>query len=128
MGEGLHPTPGYHHVTVVEAGRVAYLAGQMPVDESGARVVGAGDPDRQVDQTVANILRALAVAGARPEDVVRSVVYVVSDDPGVLGRVWRRLAGSVIGPAFTSASTLVGVAALGFPGQLVEVDLTAALG
>ncbi len=34
---------------------------------------------------------------------------------------------SPLGPAFTSASTLLGVAALGYQGQLVEVDLTAAL-
>ncbi len=40
---------------------------------------------------------------------------------------WRRLNASDLGPAFTSASTLLGVAKLGFPGQLVEVDLTAAL-
>jgi hypothetical protein len=32
-----------------------------------------------------------------------------------------------IAAAFTSASTLLGVARLGFPGQLVELDLTAAL-
>lgn len=24
----LHPTPGYHHITVVAAGRTAYLAGR----------------------------------------------------------------------------------------------------
>ncbi len=34
---------------------------------------------------------------------------------------------SVIGSAFTTASTLLGVTRLGFSGQLVEVDLTAAL-
>jgi hypothetical protein len=32
-----------------------------------------------------------------------------------------------LAPAFTSASTLLGVAALGYPGQLLEIDLTAAL-
>jgi hypothetical protein len=63
----LHNPPGYHHVTVVEAGRLAFLAGQCP------------------------------------------------------------LTLSVIGSAFTTASTLLGVTRLGFSGQLVEVDLTAAL-
>ena len=51
----------------------------------------------------------------------------MSDDPAVLSAVWDRLTASVIGPAFTTASTLLGVAALGYRGQLVEVDLTAAL-
>ena len=34
---------------------------------------------------------------------------------------------SPLAGAFTTASTLLGVTVLGFPGQLVEVDLTAVL-
>lgn len=124
--EQLHATPGYHHITVVEAGPTAYLAGQCPLDRSGA-LVGPGSLEAQVDQVVANALAALAAVRARPQDVVRSVIYVRSDDRGDLSGVWRRLTASDLGPAFTSASTLLGVAQLGFPGQLVEVDLTAAL-
>ncbi len=124
--DGLHPTPGYHHVTVVEAGRTAYLAGQCPLEGSGT-LVGPGDVDAQVDQVAANTLAALAAVGAAPEDVVRTVIYVVSTDVVVLGDVWRRLVGSAVGPAFTTASTLLGVAQLGFPGQLVELDVTASL-
>ncbi|HZN71471.1 MAG TPA: RidA family protein [Micromonosporaceae bacterium] len=122
----LHKTAGYHHVTVVGAGRLAFLAGQCPVDPSGA-VVGVDDVGAQVDQIAANALTALTAVGAVPEQVVRSVIYVVTDDRAVLTAVWRRLNASVIGPAFVSASTLLGVAQLGFPDQLVEVDLTAAL-
>ncbi|MGW6392125.1 RidA family protein [Streptomyces sp. NPDC055103] len=124
--EGLHATPGYHHVTVVEAGRTAYLAGQCPLDVDG-ELVGEEDVDRQVDQVVANSLAALAAVGATPDRVVRSVIYVVSDDRSELAAVWRRLNDSALGPAFTTASTLLGVAQLGFPGQRVELDLTAAL-
>ena len=76
---------------------------------------------------MANASEALTAAGATPEDVIRSVIYVVSGDPGVLAAVWDRLTGSAIGRAFSTASTLLGVAALGYRGQLVEVDLTAAL-
>jgi enamine deaminase RidA (YjgF/YER057c/UK114 family) len=123
---GLHGTAGYHHVTVVGTGRLAFLAGQCPVDPSGA-VVGSDDIDAQVDQVAANAMTALAAVGAVPEHVVRSVIYVVTDDRAVLTAVWRRLNASVLAPAFTSASTLLGVAQLGYPGQLVEVDLTAAL-
>ena len=32
--ESLHRTPGYHHVTIAEAGRTAYLAGQCPIGAS----------------------------------------------------------------------------------------------
>lgn len=122
----LHSTPGYHHITVVEVGRMAYLAGQCPIGRSGA-LVGPGDLDAQIDQVAANATAALSAVGARPDQVVRSVIYVVSGDAAALGAAWRRLTGSVIGPAFTTASTLLGVAQLGFPGQMIEVDLTAAL-
>ncbi|WKD30612.1 RidA family protein [Streptomyces xanthophaeus] len=124
--EQLHETPGYHHITVVEAGRTAYLAGQCPLDRSGS-LVGSGSLEVQVDQVVANALAALAAVDAEPEHVVRSVIYVRSDDRDVLGVAWRRLTDSALGPAFTTASTLLGVAQLGFTGQLIEVDLTAAL-
>ncbi|MEV7015836.1 Rid family hydrolase [Streptomyces sp. NPDC093991] len=122
----LHATPGYHHITVVEAGRTAHLAGQCPLDPTG-KLVGPGDLDAQIAQVAANAATALNAVGAGPEHVVRSLIHVVSDDVAVLGDAWRRLTASVIGPAFTTASTLLGVARLGFPGQLIEVDLTAAL-
>ncbi|WP_319451870.1 MULTISPECIES: RidA family protein [unclassified Mycobacterium] len=124
--ENLHSTPGYHHVTVVEPGRLAFLAGQCPLDVSGA-LVGVDDLARQIDQVADNAAAALASVGAQPDQVVRSIIYVVTDDQAVLAAAWSRLCESVIGPAFTSASTLLGVAQLGFTGQLVEVDLTAAL-
>ena len=124
--DGVHQTPGYHHVTIVEAGRTAFLAGQCPLDIDGT-LVGAGDHLAQADQVAANALTVLDAAGAKPSDVVRSVIYVVSDDNQVLATVWRRLNDSALGPAFTTASTLLGVASLGFTGQLVELDLTAAL-
>ena len=124
---GLHATPGYSHVTVSEAGRLAHLAGQCPLDREG-RVFGApGDLVAQTRQVVANCLVALAAAGAGPADVVRSTVHVVSADPAELGLVWAELRASDLAPAFTTASTLLRVAALGFPGQRVEVELTAAL-
>lgn len=124
--DGLHPTPGYHHVTIVESGRTAYLAGQCPLDESGT-LAGPGDLMAQTDQVVANALAALSAAGATPSDVVRSVIYVASGERADLSAVWQRLNDGLLAQAFTTASTLLGVAVLGFPGQLVEVDLTAAL-
>jgi enamine deaminase RidA (YjgF/YER057c/UK114 family) len=90
-------------------------------------LVGAGDIDQQIDQVAANAAAVLAAVGARPDQLVRSVIYVVSDDNKVLAAAWRQLTLSVIGSAFTTASTLLGVTRLGFSGQLVEVDLTAAL-
>jgi enamine deaminase RidA (YjgF/YER057c/UK114 family) len=120
----VHEPSGYSHVTISEAGRLAHLAGQCPLDLAGEVVPSL---EGQVDQVIANCLAVLDAAGASPADVVRSVVYVVSDDSIVLSSVWDRLMASALAPALTSASTLLGVAALGYGGQLIEVDLTAAL-
>ena len=80
----LHTPPGYHHITVVEAGPTAFLAGQCPIDRSGT-LVGEGDINAQIDQVVANAMIALGAVGAGPGDVVRTVIYVVSNDRSVLG-------------------------------------------
>lgn len=122
----LHETPGYHHITVVEAGRTAHLAGQCPLDVHGD-LVGPGDVLAQADQVVANALTALAAVDSGPEQVVRTVIYVVTADRDLLGAVWQRLRDSPLASALTTASTLVGVAQLGYPGQLIEIDITAAL-
>ena len=122
---GLHTPPGYHHVTVTSAPQTVYLAGQCPLTPDGS--LAGGDILAQVDQVVANTAAALEFAGASPSDVVRTVIYVVTEDRTVLSSVWTRLTSSPIAPAFTSASTLLGVAQLGYPGQLVELDVTAAL-
>jgi enamine deaminase RidA (YjgF/YER057c/UK114 family) len=58
---------------------------------------------------------------------VRTVVYVADGSDRPMREVWRRLADSELGPAFTTASTLVGVSRLGFKDQLIELDVTAAV-
>jgi enamine deaminase RidA (YjgF/YER057c/UK114 family) len=123
----VHEPAGYSHVTISKVGRLAHLAGQCPLDLSGEVVGEPGDYAAQTGQVIANCLAVLAAAGATPADVVRSVIYVVSPDSHVLSAVWHQLNASPLGPAFDTASTLLGVAALGYQGQLVEVDLTAAL-
>jgi enamine deaminase RidA (YjgF/YER057c/UK114 family) len=123
----VHEPAGYSHVTISNVGRLAHLAGQCPLDRSGEVVGEPGDYAAQTEQVVRNCLAVLEAAGATPADVVRSVIYVVSPDSDVLSAVWRQLNASPLAPAFTAASTLLGVAALGYRQQLVEVDLTAAL-
>ncbi|MBU2663288.1 RidA family protein [Actinoplanes bogorensis] len=123
----VHEPPGYTHVTISSSGPLAHFAGQCPLDLDGKVVGEPGDFDAQTDQVIANCLAVLSAAGTTPGDVVRSVIYVVSNDSAQLAAVWDRLNASPLAPAFTTASTLLGVTVLGFSGQLVEVDLTAAL-
>jgi hypothetical protein len=58
---------------------------------------------------------------------VKTVIYVASPRQPDLAAAWRQLNDSPLGPAFSTASTLLGVAQLGFTGQLIELDLTVAL-
>lgn len=96
--------PAYHHVTLVQPGRMAYLAGQCPLDAAGAPI-GAGDVLAQARQVAATAATALPAVGTGPDAVVRSVVYVVSTEQPVLSAVWDEFPASPIAAAFTTAST-----------------------
>ena len=74
---------------------------------------------------MANLVVALDAAGARLIDVARSTVYVASADRADLVAVW-----DVVRATFgdhDAPSTLLGVAVLGYPDQLVEVEAVAVL-
>jgi enamine deaminase RidA (YjgF/YER057c/UK114 family) len=129
--DSLHETAGYAHITLVTDARMIHLAGQCPLRLDGTTVLDGSEPLEialaQTDQVIENTMTALAEAGATPEDVIRTTIFVVSSDSHVLADVWRRFTESRLGPAFSTASTLVGVTALGYQGQLVELDVTAAV-
>ena len=116
--------PGYAEYAVV-SGRVAFVAGQCPLDEGGA-VVGGADVGAQTAQVAANLRRQLAELGAGPDAVVRTTVYVVGDD-AALSAAWSALRASGATGDPMAPSTLLGVTRLGHPGQLVEVDAVVAL-
>lgn len=121
---GLFPPPVYAHASVVEAGtRLAFLAGAVPLDADGG-LVGEGDLVRQAEQVIANLTEQLRAVGSDLTHVLATDVYVVSDEPAALSAVWDVLTASGLstGP---HASTLLGVACLGYPGQLVEITATA---
>ena len=115
----------YAHAGLVAAGaRLVLTAGACPLDESGA-TVGIGDVAAQAQQVMANLAVALAEAGAQLGDVVRATVYVASTERRDLATAWQ-----VVRDAFAPhdpPATLLGVAALGYVDQLVEVDAVAAL-
>ncbi|MFF2849325.1 RidA family protein [Streptomyces sp. NPDC058001] len=120
----LFAPPMYAHASVVEAGtRIAFLAGSVPLDAEG-RLVGEGDPVRQAEQVIANLTEQLRAVGSDLAHVAYTDVYVVSDEPGRLAAVWEvvQASGLSTGP---HSSTLLGVACLGYPGQLVEITATA---
>ena len=115
----------YAYVATVEPpAQLVFAAGACPLDDDGA-TVAPGDPVAQARQVMANLETALAGAGARLADVVKTTVYVASPERADLVAVWQ-----VVRDAFGDhdpPSTLLGVAVLGYPDQLVEVEAIAAV-
>ncbi len=119
----LSAPPGYAHVAVASGARLVATAGAVPLDAAG-QLVGAGDVRRQAQQTLANLMTQLAAAGASADDVLKTTVYVASTDRADLVAVWDEVQAS---PLAAAASTLLGVALLGYTDQLVEIEAIAAL-
>jgi enamine deaminase RidA (YjgF/YER057c/UK114 family) len=118
----LGPSPEYAYVARAE-GAIVYMAGSVPVDEDG-HLVGAADAEAQTRKVIENLAVALEAAGAGPDDVVKTTIYVVATRQSDLPDVWMWFSES----RFVSApSTLVGVTRLGYEGQLVEIEAIAVL-
>ena len=118
---GLSQPPGYSHLGIGSGGNLVFTAGQVPLDSRG-ELVGTGDHRAQAEQVLRNLLSALAVASARPEDVIKTTVYVVGASHEAQNVVWQAVQDSPVGAA---PSTLVGIALLGYQGQLVEIEAIA---
>ena len=119
---GLYAGVPYSYAATAEPGSTVFTAGACPIDSEGT-VVARGDIVGQTRQTLDNLLVALRSAGCVFEDVVKTTVYVASGDRAELVAAWE-----VVEARFGRAgppSTLLGVAALGFPDQLVEIEAVA---
>jgi enamine deaminase RidA (YjgF/YER057c/UK114 family) len=121
--EGLSEPPGYSHAVVASGGRLVTMAGAVPLDPEG-NLVGPGDCAAQTKQVLKNLALALGAVGAQGSDVLKTTVYVASENREDLVAVWQVVQGSEVADA---ASTLLGVSLLGYEGQLVEIEATAVL-
>jgi len=113
----------YASVAAVPSDELVFAAGACPLDEEG-QVVAPGDAAAQARQAMANLTAALAAAGARLADVLKTTIYVAAADRADLVAAWN-----VIRAEFgdhDAPSTLLGVTVLGYPGQLVEIEAVAA--
>jgi enamine deaminase RidA (YjgF/YER057c/UK114 family) len=114
----------YTHVVAATGGRIVFVAGQVAEDARG-ELVGAGDLAAQARVAFANVGRALAAAGARPEQVAKLTIYVVGHRPELLPAIERaRIA--VFGD-HKPADALLGVQTLAEAGRLIEVEAVAVL-
>ncbi|MFI6518192.1 RidA family protein [Spirillospora sp. NPDC050679] len=126
--DGLPKPDAYRQMSIAGGSKLVFLAGQVARDADGGRV-GEGDLAAQVEQCYLNIGTALAAAGASFDDVAKLTVYVVDWTPDKMpllgegvGRAAARLGVDPVKPI-----TLLGVAALGEPDLLVEVEATAVI-
>lgn len=104
----------------VRVGDTIYVSGTAPLGEDG-RIGPSGDVYGQTRRCLELIVSALGEAGARPEHVVRTRIYV-RDAAG-----WEEVARAhleVLGHA-KPATTLVEVQGFIDPGILVEIEAVA---
>jgi reactive intermediate/imine deaminase len=110
----------FQYSQAVRAGDLLLLAGQCPVDAQGS-TVAEGDIRGQTRQVFENLKAVLAAAGLTLDDLVEIVSYHtdLADLPAVAEVKAEYLTRDF--PAWTA----VGVTALAFPGQLLEIKATA---
>jgi enamine deaminase RidA (YjgF/YER057c/UK114 family) len=122
--DDLPTPPTYTHVVIATGSRLVFIAGQEPEDEHGD-LVGPGDLAAQARQVFGNVGRALAAAGARPEQVTKITIFVVGYRREQLPAIEAgRLA--LFGD-HKPADTLVGVETLSRPDYLIEVEAVAVI-
>ena len=116
------PIGSYSHAVRVATAEAVWIhvSGQLALDSQGA-LVGEGDLAAQTEQVFANLSRVLDAVGATFADVVKIQTFfsTLENLEGSRDVRARYL------PAEPPASTAVQVAALLYPGALIEVDVVA---
>lgn len=120
----LAPAPYAYAATAPAGSRLVHLAGACPLDPNGT-TAAVGDVAGQARICLENLEIALAAAGARLTDVLSTRVLVATHDRAELVAAWDVVAAQF--GAHDVPSTLVGVAVLGYPDQLVEIEAVAAV-
>ncbi|MGI9293991.1 MAG: RidA family protein [Pseudomonadales bacterium] len=113
---GLAETANYRYAERV--GPQLFVAGQVPLDKL-RNMVGIGDPRAQATQCLSNLRRLINHHGFSEHDIRKLTVYVVGEQQS-LHEAWEVVTqwfDNMVPPA-----TLLGVARLGYPHQLVEID------
>lgn len=125
---GLPEPDHYRQVAVATGSRTVYLSGQVARDKDGTPV-GAGDLAAQVAQAYRNVATALDAVGGSFADVAKLTLYFVDWTPDKVAALGAGVAqvAAELGIDPIKPVTLIGVAALGEPDLLVEVEAVAVL-
>ena len=120
---GLNRNPAFTNVVVVSGPvRTIYVGGQDAITGEG-EIVGRGDIAAQTEQVLANLLTALAAAGAGPEHVIKWNLLIVEGQSIQEGyAAFQRVWGNRPNPPLITAAFVSGLA---HPDFLVEMDAIA---
>jgi enamine deaminase RidA (YjgF/YER057c/UK114 family) len=118
----LHHDVPYHYVAAATGETLVFTAGACPLGGDG-RVVAPGDIPGQTRQSLENLEIALDAADCQQRDVVKTTVFVASSSRDDLLQAWNEY--ETVYGADGPPSTLLGVAMLGWPEQLVEIEAIA---
>jgi len=116
---------GFSHATKSAGGTTIHCSGQVAWDDD-RELVGAGDLAAQAAQSMRNLGKVLAHAGASPADIVRIRTYVVNYSPDALPAIGGAI-GGFFGDITPPANTLIGVQSLAMPEFLIEIEATAVI-
>ena len=94
--EELAPARGFSHAVIASSGRTVYLGGQTAHGPDGT--LHGSTIAEQFDRAAANVVTALAAAGARPEDLVSLQIFVTDAEEyrsslEPIGKSWRERLG-----------------------------------
>ena len=121
----LFKLPSFSQAVISTGSKTIHIAGQVAFDEE-MNVIGQGNYMAQAAKAFQNVATALEAAGATPEDVVSTVMYVKDLNPKSVEGFGAGMMTALNGKPFPpNASTLIGVAALGHPELLVEISAIA---
>ena len=118
------PAPVGPYNQAVRAGNLLFCSGQIALDPASGAMVGGGDVEAETRQVLRNLEAVLAAAGASPQQVVRTTVFLADlADFAAVNALYAEMFGSGVSPA----RACVEVAALP-KGARVEIDCIAVLG